>query len=539
MPLKGAKRTIDTQRLDAAQNGIYLSPVFLEPDSLDFAQRDLQLGRWVLPVTRSTDAASPDDQLLEESTALPSAKTEQTSHSIVNRVVSLLKPPVDDIFLSSGEIPRKRQTGYWSLEPEYKVSADFGQVLFSLQLQNKNKVVEAISDPTVSPFQPSIPGLSNLLASTDFDQMSRTETPALLYDFLPGPDQRHLQAAPGPDFPRLFIQVRTGRERSRPTIHKLSLGFQKRIHDVLLPDQATDIRFHRYGRLRFSIKSHHDKNVQNWLEAVQENIESGGRLTAPSLTIDIPKWTIPGSPPDATGQVSIKYHFSGIQFRQTVTGRMLNTQVSYSTIQSGKIGAKCGALSAYPDRLSSNDYEAQIRDFASKCVDMVDYISQAGAQTHPPRQTVLPRNHHSARKQRRAALQNEMQSRILDQSQDQEIDEENDIDYPDFESGLESDAQTDASPSPNDPQTDAYLASRLDDAIPPVDADFALDAALNEAAENQRDYKSKLQQQQADALLEDLFGADGAEEKAEAVGTVDEVKEDQAKDDDLKGDEKI
>lgn len=462
------------------------------------------MGRWALPVARTEQQKTSQEK--PEFTSSP----EQSSHSIVNRVASLLMLPVDAAFTGPESKPRNRQTGYWALEPEYKISADFGQALFPLEMSDPNKVIEAASDSSRLPFQPAIPGLGSLLASSEFQNISRTETPALLYDFIPSPDQKDLDGKVGPNFPRLFIQVRTGRDGNRPTIHKLSLGFQERVHDVLLPDQAADIRFHRYGRLRFSSKSHHDKSVEEWSEAVRQNIESGGRLSAPSLTIDIPKWTIPGFPSDTTGMLPVKYLFSGIQFRQSVTGRLLDTQISYSTVQSGKLGAKGGALSAYSEKLKGNEVETQIRDFATKCVQLVDYISQAGAQTQPLRQVVLPRNEHSARKQRRATLQaggsealNQV-SGALGQDEALQPDSVDGIENVQGSGDLETYDGTEA--SLDDQIADARLASRLDGDASNVEPETAVDEAQEEANEDKRAAKSKAQEHEADALLEDLFG---------------------------------
>lgn len=507
LPLKeSATRTIDTQKLDAAKQGSYLSPAYHEASSLDFNLRGLSMGRWAVPVTRAEDAS----QVASESTS----NIEQSSHSIVNRVASLLKPPVDAAFTGPESKPRNRQTGYWALEPEFKVSADFGQALFPMDMSDPNKVVEAASDPQRSPFHPAIPGLGSLLASSEFQNISRTETPALGYNFVPAPEQKDLGAEIGSDFPRLFIQVRTGRDGNRPTIHKLSIGFQERIHDVLLPDQAADIRFHRYGRLRFSSKSHHDKNVEEWTEAVRQNIESGGRLSAPSLTIDIPKWTIPGFPSHEIGMLPVKYLFSGVQFRQSVTGRLLDTQVSYSTVQSGKLGAKGGALSAYSEKLQGNEAVAQIRDFTSKCVQLVDYISQAGAQTQPLRQVVLPRNEHSARKQRRAALQaaegeapgQANEAAQLDPNEGLENLQESD----DLEAYGESEVSLD------DQRAEARLASRLDNDAVDVEQDDTMDDAMDdvqdEAGGEIEKPRSQAQEQEADALMDDLFGDEESEE---------------------------
>lgn len=501
MPLKeSANRTIDTQKLDAAKQESYLSPVYHEASSLDYNVRGLSVGRWALPVTRAEDAFQ------EASKAI--SNTEQSSHSIVNRVASLLKPPVDAAFTGPESKPRNRQTGYWALEPKFKVSAEFGQALFPMNMSDPNKVVEAASDSQQSPFHTAIPGLGSLLASSEFENISRTETPALGYNFIPAPEQKGLSTKVGSDFPRLYIQVRTGRDGNRPTLHKLSIGFQERIHDVLLPDQAADLRFLRYGRLRFSSKSHHDKNVEEWTESVRQNIESGGRLSAPSLTIEVPKWTIPGFPSDAIGMLPVRYLFTGVQFRQSVTGRLLDTRVSYSTVQSGKLGAKGGALSAYSAELKGEDVEAQIRDFATKCVQLVDYISQAGAQTQPVRHAVLPRNEHSARKQRRAARQATGSGALGQAIEAAQLDLDEGLNS--AQESDELDVYDESEVSLDDQKAEARLASRLDNAAANVDQDDAVDDASDdaqdEADEELEILMSKAQEQQADALMDDLFG---------------------------------
>lgn len=493
-------------------------PVYPDSNSLDYINRDVLLGRWMLPVSREADSTI-------------SAEEETEVESIANRVASLLKPPVDEFSARTETNPRRGQAGYWTLEPDYNLSADFGQSLFSLRLSDRTKLVHAITDASVSPFRPAIPGLGSLLVSSDFENSTYSETSSLLYDFLPAPDQKHI----GPHFPKLFVHVRPGRDGSRPTIHKLSLGFHERIHDVLLPDQSADIRFQRYGRLRFSIKSHHDKNVEAWSEAVRQNIESGERLSAPSLTIDIPKWTIPSFPPDATGMVQVKYLFQGIQFRQSVSGRMLDTQVSYSTVQSGKLGAQGGALTAYPEKLKGNDIEMQIRDFATKCIRMVDYITQAGAQTQLPKHIAIPRKEHSARKQRRAAQ--DMSSTLESMAGSQDLDQH------ESQASQKYDPETqDETDSLDDLDVRADLASRLNDASPAADVEAALEDAYNEADEDKRDAKSKAQQQEADALLEDLFGDTAVEEVTEEVtgeATEETTEKDQIEVDSSKESEKL
>lgn len=71
--------------------------------------------------------------------------------------------------------------------------------------------------------------------------------------------------------------------------------------------------------------------------------------------------------------------------------------------------------------------------------------------------------------------------------------------------------------SPTNQEADARLASRLDDTAPSANAENALHEA-------QLDAKSEAQSQEADALMEDLFGAGPAvKETAEGQGAEEAV----------------
>ena len=137
------------------------------------------------------------------------------------------------------------------------------------------------------------------------------------------------------------------------------------------------------------------------MDVVTKNIESGERLTAPDLQIDIPKWTIPGSPATAKGTRSVKYLFSGIQIRQAVSGSYDGAPMSYSTVQSNKLGAKGGALHMYHNDVSSKEGDAGLEAFVQKCFHMVDSITEAAARSQPLSKQMRPRHEDSGRKMRR------------------------------------------------------------------------------------------------------------------------------------------
>jgi hypothetical protein len=200
--------------------------------------------------------------------------------------------------------------------------------------------------------------------------------------------------------------MRSGGSGAKATFHKLTLSFQQRIHDVLLPDKAVDVRFSRRASLNFNTKEFDNEDVQAWVDAVIGNIQSGGRLTAPPLRIKIPKWTIPGFSSEEKGMRTVTYHFSGIQFRQPVVGNLFGEDISYNTIQSGKLGAKGGALTAHYNGHGDKELrdESAVKAFVERCFDMVDLITDASKQTLPVSRVIRPRDLNSERKTRRMGM---------------------------------------------------------------------------------------------------------------------------------------
>lgn len=374
----------------------------MEERSLDYTDRKIEYGRKTLPCTRNTQSNVAKDGAQWEDLDKDFTKLSKASQDLIKRVVATMRGKVDETLNSMDGISN------WTLQPEHRLSAEIGQVLFPLEKAGSKASTETtIAKASGTPFLTSFPGLSSLLTSAGFRATARLQTPSLIYEFLPDPEQPNFKA--GQTFPSLHIQMRAGYNGGKAFFHKLSLGFPAHFHDVLLPDKSADLRFTQYGRLRL-MKNHKDKNVQKWVEAVVANIESGERLTAPPLQLEIPKWTIPGTPSDATGTRTVTYLFSGIQFRQSVSGHLLDADVSFSTIQSGKLGPKGGVLSAHYSANSKegDDYlrdDVALRGFVKRCLGIVDKITAAAAQTMPLTSILKLRDGNSDRKLRRQAQQ--------------------------------------------------------------------------------------------------------------------------------------
>jgi len=391
LPLKNsAVRTFDTLKLGSAKSASFLLPVFPEEKSMDYRYRDKQLGRMSMPTVRLTEPEDVD----KSAEKLPKIPKTSLSGLITRTMATVLKSPSDTPTSLEG-------VSIWVPEPEYKLSAEIGQALFPLEHADPTKAMQAaLTQPSQAPFLPTFPGLTSLLASPEVTATARLRVPSLLYEFRPSPDQPNFE--PGQMFPSLQIQMRPGHKGAQPIFRKLTLSFQHRIHDVLLPDKATDIRFFRRGSLTLR-EDHNDKNVQEWAEAVLENIQGGGRLTAPPLRLEIPECVIPGFPTDSQTLRPVNYAFSGIQFRQSVTGNLFGEAISFSAVQAGKFGAKVAALTAHYDGHGDTQLrdEEAVKAFVKRCFDIVDLVNGASMQTVPVGKQLRPRDENSARRARR------------------------------------------------------------------------------------------------------------------------------------------
>jgi hypothetical protein len=413
LPLKDTTlRTIDTHALNVNKGSAHLLPTSYDQKTVDFKHRADNLGRWALPVARKAQGdVEWTEEMAEESTA-----RKRHIASIMQSLQSAAKngPP------AIAERDNEDKSGIWRSKPTFTLSAEFGQVLHPMKdagFKGAAKIDKHI--PSQPLFTPIIPGLMNVLGaaqlqgarddeSSSFKAIKPNEESSLLYDFVAAPEQQGLE--PGQTIPSLSIQVRTGDDDTAAALRKVSLGFQQHVHTVLLPGRATDVRFFRRGELHFR-KVWKDKQLKEWIEAVRANITSGERLTAPDLSVKVPKWTITGKPKHVKDGKTLSYLFAGVRFEQSVIGSFRGANVTYNTTQASKMGAQGGSLNMSYDR---EDWGAEnllqeedsLASFVEQSLDFVDSITEASSTTQPLAKKVLhPRDMNSYRKQRRAEEQ--------------------------------------------------------------------------------------------------------------------------------------
>lgn len=410
LPLKtDLSRSIDAEALNLIKDGGYLLPTAFAKQSLDPRYRDQNLGRWTLPIARLPDDTEAPSAVHTTQTNPPSVTSVSPDHRsdhqqarVLSTITTSPKTYIDPSHISPGQ----RKTGHWALQPDNQISALFGQVLCPLNsVRSDVDSVDILSSE--STFSRNFPAVSRLATDDTFQILS--ETTALHYEFVPAPEQTNFRK--DQIFPTLYIQFRRGRY-GKPSLRRVSIGFNKQCHDVLLPGKAVDIRFNRQDKLRLN-KPSEDKNIKEFADAVCVNIESGERLTAPpSLQLDIPKWTLPGFDSNATGTRTVTYLFAGIRFRHSVAASFMDTNVAYSTVNSGKFGRRGGALTAYYNHDAGygneqretepqTSHDEKLKRFIQNCFGIADRITEATAQTQTISKLLRPRSEMSARKLRR------------------------------------------------------------------------------------------------------------------------------------------
>lgn len=420
LPLKDfTARTIDAQEIEDRKSEVHLLPASFEGRSLEPRHQSANLGRWTLPVGRRVEAEISQGQDAEVESGENVSKSSATKTHLVASIIQKLRDSLKERSSSAAKGPKGNRQSPFETLPKFELLANFGQALFTLPDTASASTPSVSTSSSARPlFTSSVPGLASLMSparvpgAVQDEQSSQcrfaanSESPSLLlYDFIPAPTQTGTSQTP----PSLHIQLRTGAstsgQKGKTTLHELSLGFQEHVHTVLLPNNATDVQFSRYGRLHFD-SSNMKLSMRDWITKVRKNINSGERLTAPDITIPVPHWTITGNAADQDVK-KVTYLFSAVQLRQVIEGCVLGEHATYSSTQSSKLAAQGGALAMYY-RKDTNSAEQLLQDddnrltsFVENSLRLADALTEAAGQAQPIAKILRPRNTGSGRKQRR------------------------------------------------------------------------------------------------------------------------------------------
>lgn len=326
--------TLDAQLQYANKENVHRVPNILK-SFLDYHARKHSWIRWTNFVARSDGSSIPLAAHTEGITDSPRRdvqlneleKTQTDALEALSVHTRAYDYSANDYLLS--------RDGKWTLHPDITVSADYGSVLFPARIKAPSA--------TKSVFSSLIPGLAKMLTANDMRQTGHLVPPFLEYEFIVDPiDGSGSPVAGVEHYPRLIMRFRP---QNKAELSSVAIIFNERIHDVLLPDGAVDIRFRSSQRLRLRDPLA-EPSVKEFSDQVCTNIDSGARLTAPShLKLRIPRWVLPDFPVSDTKTVKLSYRFTQVNYRQNIETEFQNFSFNFSTLQGNKIKGKRSKLS--------------------------------------------------------------------------------------------------------------------------------------------------------------------------------------------------
>ncbi|KAF2449766.1 hypothetical protein P171DRAFT_379938 [Karstenula rhodostoma CBS 690.94] len=356
LPLKSTSLgTVDTTGRSTLESPDHFRPVVVEKESVEYKARNSKFGRWSLPM-KQANVTYP--------TSASVARRVKTAQEHVLKMT--LTPPTPN-----QRIKIKHQK--WNHKTEIRLKAIYGHALLPLE----------DSSSEAAYFVPALPGLSSMFADQAFTT-SFTTRPLLCYEFIaqPGPGNYTSDLLPY-KFPKLMAYFRF--IDGQQGLSKVILSFGAGNHQVLLPEEAVDVWFQTYQSIQMN-NSRVALETRTLREHVLENLQSGGRLSAPDITLPIPKWTVGGMKFDEKDDlIKTKYQFVGVTFTQSVWGEHDGSPASYSTKQSGKLGAKHGVFSTIygvnrmAKPIAINDPPNAIREFVANAFKTARTITKAAA----------------------------------------------------------------------------------------------------------------------------------------------------------------
>ena len=365
MPLQSTGCTVDNS--GASTKSTEFFPVSFEKEAVDYKLRNTRLGRWSSPITK-------DNATLQGSPNL-SGRIGNAQERVLEMTSFL-----SEQHRSFRAKKRAMTLNRWEDSAESRLKANYGHLLHPLE------------DPTAKQphFVPTLPGISSIL-DAESTRIGFWTRPSLCYDFIAQPGSPNYSTDLSPNcFPKLSIIFRPDAD-GQHALQKITIQFGTAKYQVLLPEESVDISFEFEQSLRLNPGDLIRKlpAVDRWKDKVLQNLQSGERLTAPDIELDIPRWTVEGLEYTTKDEViKTKYLFTGISVNQSVWAEHQGNIVVYSTNQSGKLGAKTGTLSTRfgvslgSKKVEFTDASEAMKEFVGKAFQMAHTISQGAAASH-------------------------------------------------------------------------------------------------------------------------------------------------------------
>lgn len=228
----------------------------------------------------------------------------------------------------------------WDKDLRQKTSVVFGQVLYpakSTASENNYHKVKSGRE-----FLTTIPGLREFLRDLPSQHMFRQEQ---LFIRLTPTRWSGSQGNPTNDLPDLEIRISIDTENRTVGLHSVKLIVGETQSDVLLPDEATDLRF--LAETHLPTGKQVDQRIRDFIEASNLNIWGQDRLKTPArLQLMIPPHALrsrignskPVVIPDS--EIQVDYVFAGLSHQSFFRVPYPEFELEYSIIEAGRTGGR-------------------------------------------------------------------------------------------------------------------------------------------------------------------------------------------------------
>lgn len=363
-------------------------PIEIEK-SLPLVKRGRQWARWSYGAKRKPDAAKKLDGLKRANDTEQAEKTKplesKDSDSIKSArapglhgkiLKSLLGQAKDSLLMNGSSIPGSSNLpiqkpsiqadrlpdSFWATSPARKTSAVFGHILYPLHASDRMRKARKGSkpDPVLQAFfnsrreiLTSITSPRSYLQKRRLSDSRKSEELRIMLT----PTQKTDLEVPSRELPGLMLYVRIDPDTKEASLSEVSLVLEEREVDLLLPDEATDIRFITESFLPAAREV--DPTIVKFFKASYLDVTGHQRLRTPkNLTLLVPAHIIrtlsavsgtsktassgPQPGEETKTGVSVEYIFTSLEHRSVVAGFDVDSgfRVRYSFVEAGETGGR-------------------------------------------------------------------------------------------------------------------------------------------------------------------------------------------------------
>lgn len=316
---------------------------------LPLVARGTQWSRWTGGVSRksgSTEGSKREDR--------DEAMSNVTTRSVKNEVVfkRVRASLLDGLKNVHSETTELSSGDFWDTSSLSGASAVFGHVIYPLEKSKEMLKQGGIRDNRKDfdhrrDFLTTFPGILSFLRGSNIDRVESGEE--LRIRLIPSQNLGPREKASL--FPILDICVNIIANPRSIRLAKVQLAIEEREYDLLLPAEATDIRFLADSHIFSGAQV--DPRITDFLEASNLNVFGQERLkTPPQLTLSVPAHAIwnpqardsrtknTSTAIHASSHQTIEYKFSSLEHQTFLSWPVPEGTMKYTVIEAGMAGGR-------------------------------------------------------------------------------------------------------------------------------------------------------------------------------------------------------